>query len=311
MIVTKINHIEPTDSLLEQDIYKIKRRSKIGTIVAFFLSGVVLATSLSHIPKKASEPTVHDLVSPFQIETNIDDINNMNLILNDDNCGDTFFRDVVDQLKEDGIHLTVVENSTDINENNATVVTLDQQYSAGAGTIIFAPYDNARVGHSDSLALSMQAAFQQNGYIVDNISCGQVGYFQDDDGVIHSSVPTNTENEIHEGYDTSFVTISFGTLNQNPEWVAKSIENGLARQVYYLKEGDDQTDLIYRASSTDSLEDVSNYFGTDPTHLKQQNQMEGDTFLENQTIVNPSVSDMKAFNSTGDFLIEGEKTKAY
>ena len=277
-----------------------------------FLSSLLIAANSEYIQTHTQkQPTVEDLVPQFSVEMSIDDINDMNIIINDDDCSDTFFQGVVDQLKEDGLEITVTEDSNGVNQNNATVVTLDQQYSSGPGTVIIAPYDNLRVGHSDSLALSMQAAFQQNGYFADTISCGQAGYVQDEDGNVHYCMPSKTESEMNDGYDSSFVTVSFGTQNQNPEWVAKSIENGLARQNYYLKSDDNQTDLIYRASTTDSIEDVADYFGTDATRLRKQNAIDGDQFHDSQAIVNPYVEDMKAFDKTGMFQIGEEKTRTY
>ena len=311
MSVTKIRHINPTDSIDGEASYSVKRKASFGrAFLAFLVSSAVLAASTSQMAKQEKEE-IDAMVPPFTIEASIDEINDMNIILNDDDCSDTFFEDVVGHLKEDGLEFTVTSNCHDINQNNSTVITLDQQYSAGPGTVIFAPYDNAMVGHSDSLALSMQAAFEQNGFIADEISCGQIGYEVDEDGTIHSVVPTDTEREMDPGNDSSFVTISFGTDNQNAEWVAKSIENGLARQNHYLKTDDSQTDLIYRANPNDSLEDVANYFGTDSERLSEFNQMDGTMFYEGQTVVNPDVGNMKSFDTHGMFQMGEVKTRAY
>ena len=279
--------------------------------IPLLLASTLVAAQTEYVQNHPVKPEIEDMVSPFSIEMSVDEINDMNLILNDDDCSDTFFQEVVDQLREDGLEVTVTEGSKDINQNNATIITLDQQYSAGEGTVIFAPYNNSMVGHSDSLALSMQAAFDQNGFIVGDISCGQVGYEVDEEGNVHIFGPTETEKQMNEGYDSSFVTISFGTDNQNAEWVAKSLENGLARQNAYLRSDDNQTDLIYRASPNDSIEDVADYFGTEKDKLQAFNHMTGDTFRESQTIVNPYVSDMKAFDKNGVFIIDDIKTKAY
>ena len=85
-----------------------------------------------------------------------------------------------------------------------------------------------------------------------------------------------------------------GTQNQNAEWVAKSIENGLARQKYYLNGDDNQSDLIYRANDGDKVDDVANYFGTESNELKQFNSIDGSECKEAQTIINPAVqNDLK------------------
>ena len=290
----------------------MKRKGSFGKmIIPLVLASAFIAYSTSQIDNRPVQPEIEEMIPPFTIEASIDEINDMNIILNDDDCSDAFFQDVVSHLKEDGLELTVTSNCQDINQNNSTVITLDQQYSAGPGTVIFAPCDNAMVGHSDSLALSMQAAFQQNGFIADEISCGQVGFETDEDGTIHTVVPTNTERAMNEGYDSSFVTISFGTENQNAEWVAKSIENGLARQNNYLKTDDSQTDLIYRANPNDSVEDVANYFGTNVEQLSSFNNLNGTSFQEGQTVVNPSVGGSQSFDSHGIFEIGGVITRAY
>ena len=304
--------MQNAESFSDTKQYKVTRKSKVGSILlALIIAGSISGTITHQIQNYYQQKELDAMIPSFSISTTIEDINNMNLILNDDDCSDTFFEGVANQLKEDGIQFTTTCDCEDINQNNATIVTLDQQYSAGPGTIIFAPYDNARVGQSDSLALSMQAAFKQNGFIVDDVMCGQVGYEQDEDGTIHTFFPTDTEKAMDEGYDSSFVTISFGTQIQNAEWVAKSIENGLARQNYHLKSDDSPTDLIYRANSGDEIDDVANYFRTDSNKLRKFNHMSDSTFTDSQTVVNPSIEEMHAFDKTGMFQIGEEKTRAY
>ena len=311
VIVTKI-HIHNTESLSNKNNYKVSRKSRIGTILlSLFVASAITAGTVDYIEQSSKRPELDAMIPTISVDVSLDEVNSMNIILNDDDCSDSFFQDVVSQLQEDGLEVTTTQGGDGINQNNATVITLDQQYSAGEGTIIFAPYDNARVGHSDSLALSMQAAFQQNGFLADEISCAQTGYHVDEEGNVQYYVPTPTEEQIEEGYDTSFVTISFGTQNQNAEWVAKSIENGLARQNYHLNSDDNQTDLIYRANSGDSIDGVSDYFGTTPSKVRQFNEMAVTNFSDSQTVVNPSVEDMPAFEKGGMFQLGGEKTRAY
>ena len=304
--------MQNTDSLSNTDHYKVSRKSRIGSIVlAFLVTASVTGGAIHHFLNKQKQQEIHSMLSPFSTEISIDDINDMNLILNDQDCSDTFFQEVAGQLREDGIQFIITRDGNGINENNSTIVTLDQQYSAGPGTIIFAPYDNARVGQSDSLALAMNTAFKQNGFIVGDILCGQTGYKQDEDGTVYTFFPTDTEEKIDEAFDSSFVTISFGTQNQNGTWVAKSIENGLARQNYHLKSDDSSTDLIYRANSGDSIEDVTNYFGTDAHQLRSFNQLSDPFFADHQTVVNPSVENMNSFDSNGMFQIGDQKTRTY
>lgn len=280
-------------------------------VLSFLVATTVAGGFIHHMEEDYKQREINAMIPAFSTNISTEDVNNMHLILNDDDCSDTFFQGVVDQLREDGLSFEVTSGGEGINQNNSTIVTLDQQYSAGPGTIIFAPYDNARVGESDALALSMQAAFQQNGFFADDIICGKSGYQVDDDGNVQTTFPTNTEELIDEGYDSSYVTISFGTQNQNPEWVAKSIENGLARQNYYLKENNSQTDLIYRANSSDVIDNVAGYFGTDASHLKKYNHLDDGTFRDSQTIINPNVDGIASFDKTSMFQIDEAKTRAY
>ena len=311
MIVTKIN-IHNLDCLKNDNHYKLSKKQKVGSIfLSFLVASAVMSTMISNIGNDTSKPEIEPLVPPFTAEVTLEEINDMNIIINDNDCSDTFFEDVVSNLTDDGIKVTTTNSGIDINQNDVTVIALDQQYSAGPGTIIFAPYDNARVGESDSLALSMQAAFKQNGFEVDELACAQAGFREDENGNIETFFPTDTEEAIDNDHDSSFVTISFGTQNQNAEWVAKSIENGLARQNYYLKNDDSNTDLIYRANSNDNIEDVANYFGTDSNSLKKFNNINNSELNDSEAIVNPVVDSMNAFNSNGLFQIGNEKTRAY
>lgn len=301
-----------TESFNNTSNYKLKKTSKVGImILSLVVAGAVVTSSINQMKKdNTPKDVIEEIIPQFSTNTTLEEINNMNIIINDDDCSDTFFNAVTDKLREDGIVFTTTKNEVDINQNNSTIITLDQQYSAGPGTIIFAPYDNARVGQSDSLALAMQASFHQNGFIGNDIVTGKAGFQEDGNGNVQYYFPTSTESAINEGYESSYVTISFGTENINAEWVAKSIENGLARQNYYLKNEDNQTDLIVRANPTDSVDTVAQYFGTDPYSLKKYNNID-EVFKESQTVVNPAVKDMKAFDPKGMYNLEEQKTRAY
>jgi hypothetical protein len=237
-------------------------------------------------------------------------IDDLNVIINDCDCSDSLFDDVCDKLREDNIIFKQSRNNSDINYDGSVVITLDQQYVSGADTFIFAPYDNARIGDSDSLALSMQTALKQNGFLSDDILCGVIGYRENENGVITGVIPTKTEEAIDSSKDTSFVTISFGTDNVNAEWVAKSIENGLARFVDYRNNYDSQQDLIYRADVGQSAEDVANYFGTSTADLCSFNKLES-TQLNAQTIINPVAGNTEPFNKVTIYNVGDIKTRAY
>jgi hypothetical protein len=296
--------------------YKLKKIAKKGMIVASMLA--VLGSGLVGCDKKNNDSCDYisndDFTSMSETineDVSTDEINQMNIILNDDDCSDSLFSEVCDKLTEDGISFKTTKDEDSINVGNSTVITLDQQYNSGASTLIFAPYDNTRIGYSDSLALSMQAAFSQNGFFADNILCGKIGYREDENGNISSYVPTETEEAIDIDSDTSFVTISFGTENVNAEWVAKSIENGLARQKYYLDNYDSDYDLIYRANAGDSIDVVAGYFNSDSTTLNNYNKIKNSTLLDGQTVINPNVTSMEVFNKNSMFSIDDVKTRAY
>ena len=171
----------------------------------------------------------HDTVSK-----DIDSINDMHIILYDNDCSDVFFDSICEILERDGVNFTRTKDIQQVDVEDSTIITLDQQYSSGSNTLIFAPYDNTRLGYSDSLALAMNASFQHNGFSSNKILCGKVGFREEKDGKISNLVPTETEDCIDINHNASFVTFSFGTDSIEPEMVARSIEEGLIRQKLYL-----------------------------------------------------------------------------
>ena len=285
--------------------YKLNRRSKVGIILSIVSIGAIVSGLLG------DESQDKDFNMPITGDVSINDINDMNIIINDSNCSNVFFNEVCDILKEDGLLFSTTKNCVDINNDNSTVITLDQQYSSGSNTLIFAPYSNTRVGSSDSLAIAMKSAFEQNGFFVDNILCSQIGFEKDSEGNMLYNVDTDTEKAIDDDKDVSFVTISFGTMNTNAKWAAKSIENGLARQKCYIDNYDSNADLIYCASANDSIDEVSKYFRTNPRSLTSYNKIENNNFTDKQAIVNPNVQKLDIFNKYNIFEIDGVKTRAY
>lgn len=288
--------------------FDLKRKFKRGLMITSTL--MVVGSTFIGCKANNENNELDSMITSINADVSLDDVNEMNIILNDSDCSDTFFEDVCEKLKEDGLKFSITKNNEDMHDNSV-VITLDQQYSSGSDTIIFAPYDNARIGYSDSLALSMQAAFKQNGFLGNNIVCGKIGYREDENGNVSTSIPTETEEVLASDSDVSFVTISFGTQNLNSEWVAKSIENGLARQKYYLDNYDAASDLIYRASSNDSIEVVADYFNTNVNTLNNYNGINGQVLFDSQAIINPDVESMEVFNHNSKFSIDKVRTRAY
>ncbi len=254
---------------------------------------------------------LNDMFYENSASVGIDEINGMNIIINDSDCSDSFIADVCEDLENSGLAFSLTQNSEDINYDGSIIITLDQQYSSGSDTVIFGPYSNTRLGHSDALTISMKAALEKNDIAVGDILCGQVGFLADEKGRVSSTKPTSAENALDENNDASFVTISFGTGSIEATQVSKAILEGLARYVYYVSNYDAGSDLIYRASSNDKLEEVAKYFNSDSKSLKGFNKLKDDRFLDSQTIINPSVGSVDVFNKNFGVNITNVSEKKY
>ena len=238
----------------------------------------------------------------------LDDINSLNIIINDNNCSNTFFKAVCSELEEDGIVFKEVKGDSNL-EENSIIITLDQQYMSGPGSIIIAPYQNNSNNDSDALALALNVELEKNGMIMGKITCGVSGYRKTEYGV-SERVPTSTEEKITD--DSSYVTIAFGVQSLDPKIVATSIKNSLIRYYSYVNNVDGKNylgengklvpyDLIYRIEHSENLEDIKN-------KLNDSNVQVSDGLLENQVIINSCVKKINEFSK--DTLISlSEKTK--
>ena len=240
-----------------------------------------------------------------------DSSDSMNIIINDNDCSDIFFSEICNLLSQEGIYFKISKKCNDINIDGSTVITLDQQYNSGKSTMIFAPYNNARTGYSDSLALCMMAAFNQNGYDINKLYCGKIGYFEDENGNINKFSPTETELAIDSLSEVSFVTIALGTDCKDASVVAEIIKNALVRQKYYLDNYDKNADLIYRASENDSIENVANYFGSSIEELNLMNKIKDSSFLDSQAIINPNIVGMPVFDKDSIFKLSDSLLKLH
>ena len=312
VVVTKISFANNDCFGRDKDAnYKLTRKSKIGPVLlSFAIATTILSTSAKETPS-FSDFNVPSISTLSSIEYDSNDINNLNIIINDDDCSDTLFRGVCEKLEEDGIKFTTSKDSFGVNVDNSTVITLDQQYSAGENTLVFAPYDNTRIGNSDSLAVAMMTSFENNGFKISGLSCSQTGYVHDENGNVCCEVPTDTEKEIDVNNDTSFVTISFGTHNVNAEAVAKSIEEGLARQKHYLDTEDSNIDLVYRANGDEEINMVAEYFGTNQNDLKKYNRISSSTLGDSQAIINPQVDSIDSFSKDCNVVINKSNNKVF
>lgn len=300
-----------TESFNNTSNYKLKKTSKVGImILSLVVAGAVVTTSINQM-KKDNTPrdVIEEIIPQFSTNTTLEEINNMNIIINDSDCSDSFFEDVCSYLSSYGLKFDITRNCIDINEEDCTVITIDQQYNSGYGSLIFAPFNNARLGYSDSLALAMKAAMEKNQIIVDDIMSGKVGFRKDENGEVSTLVPTESEEKIESDRNTSFVTISLGTQNTSAEVISRSILDALIRQKYYLEHYDSQTDLLYRANTGEDIDIIANYFSSSVADLLEVNELSDVNILEAQTIANPNVKGMVSFNSEYSFSLGEEKSK--
>ena len=264
----------------------------------------LLKRNLNH-----KEINVSDMIQELNhYNYSLEDIHNMNVILNNNDCSDSFFQDVCSQMEEDGFSFQTNAGHLNKDIDNATIITLDMQYNASDKTLFFAPYNNTRIGYSDSLVLAMQAAFQKNGSDTDVLT-GKVGFRKDEDGNILHIIPTEMEEDLDENANVSFVTISLGANHFKPEVVAKSIEEGLIRQKFYLDHFDTGSDLIYRADAGEDVGVVADYFGASVHNLCEVNHIKDLDVLEAKTIINPNYKNISAFDIHNTFQYNNEKNK--
>ena len=226
--------------------------------------------------------------------------NNMvqHIIINDDNCSDNFFDSICDYLNDNGINISVSKKGEDINYNNSIVITLDQQYYSGEGVLLFAPSSNYREGKSDSLVLAMKSALFSKNIPVAKILGGKRGYFNDENGNLISTIPTNTETKIDSNYDTSFVAISFGTGRYNTDLIGEIILDCLSRFKSYFDSNNLGNDLLYFTSGNESIQDIAKYFGVSDVELKNYNNLSDSSNIPQGTvIINPMVETINEFSA--------------
>ncbi len=244
----------------------------------------------------------------------VSDVNKLNLIINDNKCSSNFFNEVCEKLQEDGLEFTTSQNCEGVDVDNSVVISLDQLYLSGPGMQIFCPYDNERLGESDALALAMETTFLENGFELDGVFAGKIGYRQSKLGSFQSRVPTATEDAIGTDKNTTFVTASFGTNNVEVEDVAKSIEDALARYVYYLREKNDvidREDLIYRVEGGNTMDNVtkrfSNVSSEDVNSYNDLDKNNSNFIYIDDTLRNPHNKYLDAFDK--DFAIKLDVTR--
>lgn len=293
--------------------FTLSRKVKVGVIIAATIVGIYGLSEMNKNNDYNNPPANIDQYEEVSledpIEVSLNNINEMNIIINDNDCSDTFMEAIYNKLENDGINFTAAKNSKNIDIDNSVVITLDQQYISGPGMIVIAPYDNNRKGNSDALALACDTAFYEKGFLANGIECGIRGYRENSDGTILERIPTKTEDSIDSDKNVSFVTIAFGTDNTNSDLVVSSIENALARYYSFIKTNNIGEDLIYRSTKEDTIESICVKYGTNENNLRTINNIQTDNLPVNSTIKNPAVQVIREFNRTVPVDMYIEKTK--
>ena len=311
--------------ILENGELKLTRKSKKGLIIALCFGvgfGGLYGLHLDNIQNENANDTRpifsfespgdisirdqnfidgNEIIVPYEqedpINVSLEQINSLNIIINDSNCREDFINGVCEELDRDGIKFTFSRNGENINVDSAVVITLDQQYMAGPGTVVFAPLENGRIGNSDALALAAEKAFYEKGFLVDGIACGQMGFRENENGTISERVPTETESLVSKDKNTSFVTISFGTQNTHAGLTAASIESMLTRYYSYINADYGQEDLIYCVENGQDYHIIGDILGSDPDTLDNFNDTSDESILlPGETILNPITSQRREFD---------------
>lgn len=206
--------------------------------VAGGTAGFILAGALSGVPSPSLEQEAKQnadtLLPDHTVEVSIDDINDLNLIFNDNDCGNAFFSEVCESLKDKGLQFTTSKQNDNLIYENATVITLDQQMIAGEGVAFIGPCQAGTANHSEALLKSMQMTFHQRGWDTDSLA-GVMQYVPYNEEEIYNAVPSDTENAVLP--DSAYITVSFGTMPEGfeVEKVAEDTLLSLARYQHYLE----------------------------------------------------------------------------
>ena len=243
---------------------------------------------------KYSESLFEPIIIDDSINVSLADINNLNIIINDDECSDSYIEAICQQLDVLGIVYAFSKQEDNINSENSTIITLDQQYVAGPKVSIIGSYENNRGDNSDALALAMETSFRANGIASSGVFCGRRGYRQSSTDTITTRIPTPTEDTIPTDFDTSFVTISFGTDIPSAESVANVIVGGLGRYLAYINSRG-HADLLYRAGANDSIENLAEHFGSSSFEVSNLNGI-SDAIPCDESIINPIEYDSPIFD---------------
>lgn len=285
---------------------KVQRRQIKGLLLALvgvgsLALGLAARNDKNDTVVAMADEKIEETMPVEEVAVQLGDINSLNIIINDNNCSDTYIENICQELDDLRIKYSLSRENDHINQPNSVVVTLDQQYTSGVHTCILTPSKNdIKNNDSDALALAMSKSLNDQN-IDTEIFCGKKGYSGSGNSV-EERVPTSTESKITED-NTSYVTICLGTNLPDANTMAAVIKSGLARYVAYQKEAaismDDKSyDGIVRVSYGDVWSTLAEKFGCSVEKLAKANgRTQRDILNTDEAIINPNVSEMAAFKS--------------
>ena len=238
----------------------MKLKKKIGKIVALgALTGVIIANGQKD-PSDVNND-LDSMVSDSTLEVSIDDINdNLSLIINDNDCGNAFFEDFCQSLEEQGIEFRTSRSNDNLDYENSTVITLDQQMVAGEGIALVGPQKDGTANHSEALLMSMLVTLHNDGWDANAIA-GISQYQSLDNGdVIYTTVPSPTEQMATKS--DAQITVAIGTMptDATTEKLAKDVTVALGRYSHYLMNDAKDVEIIADPKSVHAEYDNSYYF---------------------------------------------------
>lgn len=238
----------------------IKLKKKIGKIVTLgVLSGVIIANRQNDSSKVNID--LDNMVSDSTLEVSIDDINDsLNLIINDNDCGNAFFENFCQSLENQGVEFLTSRANDNLDYENSTVITLDQQMVTGEGIALVGPQKDGTANHSEALLMSMLVTLHNDGWDANAIA-GISQYQSLDNGdVIYTTVPSPTEQMATKS--DAQITVAIGTMptDATTEKLAKDVTVALGRYSHYLMNDAKDVEIIADPKSVHAEYDNSYYF---------------------------------------------------
>jgi len=228
-----------------------------GTIAASV--AVFGSQALFHSSNQSTEQP-SDLLADSIISVSTDDINDLNLIVNDNDCGNAFFVDVCDYLEKQGLQFITSKQNDNLKYEDATIITLDQQMMSGEGITFIGPKQDGTANHSEALLKAMQVTFHSRGW--DTVSEAGIAEYQtlDNGEISYVTVPSPTEVDSLDS--SAQVTVAIGTTpdGYTTQKIAEDLMLSLARYQDYLKNVSSYVQIDEGANSPHMQNDNSYYF---------------------------------------------------